>query len=218
MCLLADLSLEPSCLSDPAGSHRSHRTPLARAVAPRDCPNVYDLYRDNSSNPMAAVLARGVASLSLRASLNAQPVKHPDPSVANSCAVSLATVVKPAFRDPPDQRRRRTEPCSGVPGDATVSGRFRNRKSSRFRTIIQVIFCPENGVCTVRADAMQPHHDTTVAPSARAMPAKSLRAALTVNPAAVNSALTADSWPAPNSTINRPPGASRRRASAAMAR
>ena len=84
---------------------------------------------------------RGFAYLSLRASFKLssnrcdQPVKHPNPKMAYSLAVSNRLFVIRRFR-----AASLAEPCSGLPGDATVSGRFRGREASPFRPVIQVLF------------------------------------------------------------------------------
>ena len=146
-----------------------------------------------------------------------------DPALCARChndelkGADLIRSMQKGLRDLGAGIERATEQDATERSKMTEDGLFRDLEVSRFRTIIEVLFSTILELCDFHRVGMRLVHGTRPAPITRGIPAKSLRAAPTVNPALVNNARTAASWPAPNSTNSRPPDAKRRRASDAMA-
>jgi hypothetical protein len=105
----------------------------------------------------------------------------------------------------------------GVQGNAAarISGSIPCAQASRFRPTFQVLFCW--GPMPSAHDLLTTAHDF-LATRARCMPLRSGRGGCGARPAAAKSAATACAWPAPNSTITAPPGASSAGAVAAICR
>jgi len=146
MCLFAHLFQQPNPISSnspiPYSVFAARTHPRQLALAENGC----DPCRGISSNPMAAALTRGVAFLSLHASTDAQEsdalsrLKHPDPFVANSSAVSKPFALSGRFTIHLVSAAAAQSLAPGFLGSATVWGRFRCPEASRFPAIIQVLF------------------------------------------------------------------------------
>ena len=189
---------------------QSCRADKPAPVASHECRTFAIFIAISGSNPIAAISAAALPNSRYAHRSRLKNLMRPTGEASEPISGEFVSrFSKPAFRHPIVAPPPHRASCSGVPGDATVSGRFRCRKlvvsapySKRYFSSTRALRFSRGSQSAVfmarksrRARAgCRPGHHTRAA---------------TVNPALVNSALTAASWPVPSSTISRPPGASR---------